>query len=150
MNFIFNELYKLPETEALCKAIEKNTLLAALTGLSHIQKIILTAVTIKKLGIKPLIIAEDDSVAEHIVEDFFNLGFSAILFPSRDYNLRSSVTESHELERQRIGALIRILDEDFDVAVCTASAASGVTVPPSALIKRSFSLTDDKLAPIVK
>ncbi len=112
----------------------------ALSGISHIQRVLLSAVLQQENSQKLLIITAGDSESERTIEDLTALGITCVYYPAREYSFRSGVTVSHEYEHKRLGALSRVLTGEFDVLVASADAAVSATVPVKVLRNRRFKL----------
>ncbi|MBR4282535.1 MAG: transcription-repair coupling factor, partial [Clostridia bacterium] len=116
-------------------------------GVSHIHKahIVSTLCNTKKR--RALIITSDEAEAVRFCEDLKNFGIRSVLFPARDLNFRSSEGYSKQFEHARLGALSKISDEDYDVAVCSVDSACQYTISPEKLLKRTFTFDVGKELP---
>lgn len=139
MEFILNAVRALREYEIVKSAIEKETLPAALSGLSHIHKALLTA-SLSETGQPALVVTSDEGEATRLMEDLSALGMRVLLYPARDFTFRSIAGQSREYEHLRIGTLSRMMEGDFDVVLCGVDAAIQHTLPPSELYARTFTL----------
>ena len=139
---IFSEaLQKTNEFSELSGAVKNRLFPIALTGVSHIHRCLLAAVTSAANGNKALIITGGDSENERVFEDLTALGLDVAIFPSREYCFRSNVSRSHEYEHTRIGTLSKILEGAFDVVLASSEAAVSTTIPPEVLSERCFTLS---------
>lgn len=139
---IFSDvLGKVSEIDGLLKAVKNKAFPIALTGVSHIHRCVLSAITAQDQGLKLLVITSGEAENERVIEDLESLGLSVALFPARDYYFRSKASYSHEYEHKRIGTLSKILEGDFDVCVASSEAAVSITLPPEKLRERSFTLS---------
>ena len=68
------------------------------------------------------------------------MGKNAVLYPARDFTFRNLTGQSREYEHVRLGALARLMEEDFDVVLCGVDAAVQFTIPPAELYGRTFTL----------
>ncbi len=139
--FLIGKLKKTTEFDGFLKAVNNRIFPVAVTGVSHIQRVILAAASAAENGIKPLVITAGEAENERVCEDFESLGLSVAVFPSRDFVFRSNVARSREYEHKRIGTLSKLLEGDFDVCVLSSEAAVSVTLPPEKLAERCFTLT---------
>ncbi len=139
--FLIGKLKETNDFDALTKAVNNRTYPIAITGVSHIQRVILATALAVENGIKPLIITAGEAENERVCEDLEALGLSVAVFPSRDFVFKSNISRSREYEHKRIGTLSKLLEGAFDVCVLSSEAATSVTLPPEKLIERSFILT---------
>lgn len=138
---IFKKLFSsLPEYSEIEKAMNNKNLPIAISGLSHIHRILLCVCLAVDNGLKPLIITSGEAENERVLEDLSALGIDCAIFPARDYSLRGGVSRSHDYEHQRLGTLSRLLEGDFDVVLASAEASIGRTIPPEKLKQRCFTL----------
>lgn len=142
--FLLKKLEKTNDFAALAKAVENRAYPIAVTGVSHIQRVVLAASLAAENGIKPLIITAGESENERVCEDLEALGLSVAVFPSRDFVFKSNISRSRDYEHKRIGTLSKLLEGDFDVCVLSGEAAVSATIPPEKLKIRSFTLTIGK------
>ena len=139
--FLLKKLTKTNDFDALTKAVENRTYPIAVTGVSHIQRVVLSASLAANNGIKPIIITAGESENERVLEDLEALGLSVAVFPSKDFVFKSNISYSREYEHKRIGTLSKLLEGNFDVCVLSSEAAISATIPPEKLKIRSFTLT---------
>ncbi len=139
--FLQKSLTENAEYQAFLNAFSDKRFPVAVTGVSHIHRCVLSAVTAAEQGIKPLIITAGEAENERIFEDLTALGLEVTLFPARDYCFRSGASYSREYEHRRIGTLSKLTEGAFDVCVASVEAAVSATVPPEVLTERSFTLS---------
>ena len=148
MQFLYKAMTGLREYGGLLTAIRQERLPAAVSGLSHIHKALLIAALTTDAGQPGLVITADEGEAVRLKEDLETLGKRAVLFPARDFTFRNLTGQSREYEHVRLGTLARLMEEDFDVALCGVDAAVQYTIPPAALYGRTFTLkAGDSLSP---
>ena len=140
MDFLSNALDTLPEYKEACALLEGGGKAAALFGLTYIHRIIFAADFVKTRGKKLLFIAPDEAEAEKAEKDFNCLGIKAVLFPSRDYSLRSAV-KSLDFEHKRMNTLPKLLGGAFELVVTTPEAVIQKTMPRSVLESYILSLS---------
>ena len=138
--FLIGKLKKTNEFDALLKAFKNRTFPLAMTGVSHIQRVVIASALAVENGIKPLIITAGESENERVCEDLEALGLTVAVFPSRDFCFKSNISRSKEYEHKRIGTLSKLLEGAFDVALASSEAAVSVTLPPERLAERSFTI----------
>ncbi len=139
--FLIGKLEETNGFDSLLKAVTNRAYPITVTGVSHIQRVLLASAIAAKSGIKPLIITAGESENERVCEDLEGLGLSVAVFPARDFVLRHNVSRSREYEHKRIGTLSKLLEGAFDVCVLSSEAAVSVTLPPEKLQNRSFTLS---------
>ncbi len=126
--------------QELSTALKNRLYPVALTGVSHIHRCLLAATVAQVHGKKLLVITPGEAENERIAEDFEALGLKVAVFPARDFQFRSQVSQSHEYEHIRIGTLSKISARAFDVVLASSEAAASFTLPPEVLKSRSFKL----------
>ncbi len=148
MEFLCKTFSTTPEYKRLIAAIKGKELPAAVNGVAHIHKALLLAAYSLQKGKKSLLITADEGECARMAEDLTALGVRAVLFPARDFTLRDVSVYSKEYEHKRIEALKRIIDNDFDVVLCSSDAAVQYTLPKETLISSSFSVSVGGSSPI--
>ncbi len=148
MQFISSLMGALPEYTTLRGQLAHLQFPAAATGLSHIHKAALIKSMCDDLDRRALFIASDESEASRFYDDLIAMGVSAVYFPSRDYTFRDIAGVSREYEHMRLGALRRIADGDYTVAVCCAVAACQLTIPCAELNKHTFTIDNADELPL--
>ena len=139
MEYLSEVFSSTPEFKKLCSLIDKKTLPAALNGLSHIHKALLVSALVKRKK-KAVLICSDESECAKFSEDLSKLGCQTLMFPYRDFTLKSVSGYSKEYEHKRTGTLSRLLDGDFSVLLFSVDAAMQRTVPPEMLERHIFIL----------
>lgn len=148
MEFISSLMSTLSEYTALKGQLAHMQFPAAATGLSHIHKAALIKSICDDLDRRALFIAADESEANRFFDDLVAMGVNAVYFPSRDYTFRDIAGVSREYEHLRLGALRKIADGDYTVAVCCAVAATQLTLPKSALNEHTFTIENGGEMPL--
>lgn len=129
-----NEEYK-----KLIFALDKKRVPMGALGLSHINKAHLMH-TLCADGRKCIAVTPDEASARRLADDMTSMGSRAYIFPARDFSFSTTEGQSREYEHVRIGALSKILQDDFDVITCSIEAFLQFTIPPEELSERSFKL----------
>ncbi|MBE6784460.1 MAG: transcription-repair coupling factor [Ruminococcaceae bacterium] len=129
-----NEEYK-----KLTVALDKNRVPMGALGLSHINKAHLMH-TLCADGRKCIAVTPDEASARRLTEDLVSMGSRAYIFPARDFSFSTTEGQSREYEHVRIGALTKIINNDFDVVACSIEAFLQFTMPPEELLDRTFRL----------
>lgn len=140
MLFLNNAVRKSSEYANLRRDAEKGLLPAAVTGLPQVHKAAVIDTMRRDMKRRALIVTADEYEGARLADDLRSMGASVVIFPMRDFTLRDVSGISHEYEHERLGALARIIDSDYDVAICSAAALLGRTMPPDVLMKSRFSL----------
>ena len=133
MRCLSDALGRTPEYAALRGAVKEGRLPAALTGLSHIHKVLLIDALCRDLGRRALVVVSDDAEAAALARDLNELGRASLVLPARDLVLRPVAGLSREYERARVGALARWQKGQGDVLLCSVEAARLRTLPPGRL-----------------
>ncbi len=146
MEFINSVFKSTPEYKRLHDILINGKTPAAINGLSHIHK----AATISALccdNNRILVITSDEGECARLFEDLHSLGCKPLIYPARDFTLKSVSVYSREYEHKRIGTLSSILEGDFDVVLASVDAAVQMTVPPEYLTRHIFKInTGDTVA----
>lgn len=129
------------EYNTIINSIKKQRLPMGALGLSQAPKAHLIHSLCEDFSRKALVVLPDESSANRIAGDLNSLGSNAIVYPARDFTFRQTQGQSREFERQRLGVLSRIMNNDYTVIVCSAEAASQFTIPVNELKNRSISLS---------
>lgn len=140
-------LTSLNEYQALSNSVDKGRLPMGINGVSHIHKAHIISALCKEKNRRGLIITSDEAEAVRFCEDLSNFGMRSVLFPARDLNFRSTESYSRQFEHARLGALSKISDEDYDIAVCSVDSACQYTISPEKLLKRTFTFNVGKELP---
>ncbi len=125
---------------SLVDCVEKNVLPLELTGCSFVHKAHVAAVLCRRTERKALIVAGDESEANHILETMRALGMDMRYYPVRDLSFHPLEGRSHDFERERIDALCALLAGRCDGVVTVADAAMQLTLPPEQLAARTVTL----------
>lgn len=144
MQFFKNAALQNPDFAKLEKYVNGNNKLPALvTGVSHIHKAHFMAAL---LNDEPaLIVAESEGEAQRLCADInAMLGeTAALLLPEKEFILADAEAASREYEHKRIFALNALLCGGCKAAVCSASAAAQLTIPPEVLRERMITITSE-------
>ncbi len=127
--------------------MDKGRLPMGINGISHIHKAHIISTLCKTKNRRGLIITSDEAEAVRFCEDLSSFGIRSVLFPARDLNFRRAESYSKQFEQARLGALSKISDEDYDVAVCSVDSACQYTISPEKLLKRTFTFSVGKELP---
>ena len=148
MRFLNNAFRLDGEYRELSSQLKKGRLPAAVTGVSDIHKVAVSDTLRRDLDRRVLYIVADEAEGARAAADFAAMGARVVNYPARDLIFRDISGVSHEYEHSRIGALSRIIDSDYDVAVCGVDALVSMTMPPDILLANRFTLSSgDTLEP---
>ncbi len=96
-----------------------------------------------------LVFVKDESEGRSLTAFLSAQGEEAYYFPARDF-VFTSITSSHDTERERLSVLCRLLSGGRVTVVTTQHAALARTVPPALLAERSVSLkVGEEISPAV-
>ncbi len=124
----------------LLDCVKKGTLPLELTGCGFVHKAHITAALCRLTGRKALIVAGDESEANHLLSSLKSMGMDARYYPVRDLSFHTLEGRSREFEHERIDALCAVLSGAADVVVTVADAAMQLTLPPEQLSSRMVTL----------
>lgn len=141
MNGLIACTKKLDEYNTLLSCVNNARLPIGMTGLSHIHKAHFAAALNADSGKPVLIITADEAQASRLTLDLRTLGCRALLYPARDFAFRSTESQSREYEHRRLGVLDKMLRGEAQAVVCSAEAASQLTLPPEELEGRTVTLS---------
>ena len=100
----------------------------------------------QKLNKKVIIITSDDASAVRLYENLSALQDGVLLYPKRELTFLEVEGISREYEQLRLGVLSNIIENNYTAVVASVGAAIQYTMPPKALIERTFSIkTGDEI-----
>ena len=97
-------------------------------------------------GSPVLILVENESERQRVTEMLKMSGINAVGYKKRDlvfHNIRAS----HDLDRERLSVLAKVLSDSVDAVVSTPSAAVGFTLPSEMLKKLSLNISVGNILP---
>ena len=97
-------------------------------------------------GSPVLILVENESERQRVTEQLKMSGINAVGYKKRDlvfHNIRAS----HDLDRERLSVLAKVLSGSVDAVVSTPSAAVGFTLPSEMLKKLSLNISVGNILP---
>lgn len=140
MNGLIASAKRIEEYGALLDCVKNTRLPIGMTGLSHIHKAHFAAALNADCGRPVLVITADEAQASRLALDMKTLGCRALLYPARDFAFRSTESQSREYEHRRLGVLDKMLRGEAQAVICSAEAASQLTLPPEELKNRTIEL----------
>ncbi len=140
MKFLHAMLGKLPEFQALERAVSAGALPAAVTGLSAVHKAAFIAALCVREKRRAVVLTGEESEGQRLCEDLRAMGLRPLFYPYRDFALRDAEGASHEFERQRLQVLALMAAGEYDAVVCCPDAALQYTLPPAELRRRTVTL----------
>lgn len=128
---------------SLCQSA--NTLGAPIgaIGLADINKVHIIHSMCEKLGKKAFVIVPDEATAVRFYENLSQLQDGVLLYSKREFTLLDVEGISREYEQIRLGVLSRILEGSYTAVIASVQAASQLTMPPNALLERTFTIKKD-------
>ncbi len=129
-----------PEYQNILNGLKKHRLPMGVLGLSHIHKAHLAGALCEDSSHKAVVITPDETQASRLVTDMKTLGINALLYPAKDFSFRSTEGQSREYEHIRLSVLGNMLENNYDIVVCSVEAALQLTIPPAELGKNSLAL----------
>ncbi len=116
-------------------------------GLQDINKVHLIHSMCEKLNKKAFIITPDEASAVRVYENLSQFQKGVLLYPKREFTFVEVEGISREFEQLRLGVLAKILDGNYSAVVASVGAANQLTMPPNALMERTFSIkTGDEIS----
>jgi transcription-repair coupling factor (superfamily II helicase) len=140
MDFIYNSISELKSYKKL-ESYTEITGAVAVTGLNTGFKANIIAALCHFKNVRAFCVASDEKEAQVLCNDLCTLGYSAKVYPLRDFNFRDVSGISREYEHQRLKVLTQFLNEDCDILIGTIDALLQYTIPPEVLLKASLNLT---------
>ena len=140
MKIFENIINDIPEYRKLSLCVDKSIMPICVAGVSSIHKAHIIHSICKNKNKKSVFIASNELEANNIFSDLISMGSKPVMFPFRDMCFRDVESKSKEYEYTRINALIKILEDDFNVVVCCIDALLQYTIPPSILENHIFKL----------
>ena len=140
MNGLIASAKRIEEYGALLDCVKNTRLPIGMTGLSHIHKAHFAAALNADCGRPVLVITADEAQASRLALDMKTLGCRALLYPARDFAFRSTESQSREYEHRRLSVLDKMLRGEAQAVICSAEAASQLTLPPEELKNRTIEL----------
>ncbi len=147
MRFLNNAIRLDGEYRELSSQLKKSRFPAAVTGVSDIHKAAIADTLRRDLDRRVLYVVADESEGARAAADLAAMGANVVNFPARDLIFRDVSGISHEYEHARLGALARIIDGNYDVAVAGIDALASMTMPPETLLANRFTLKSGDSVP---
>ena len=127
---VFSPLLDGSPAKELADVLKKGFSPLAVTGVSSVNKSLLSLYIAEKLKRPVLIICEDEAQARRMAADINELSpDSAAHFPAKDINLARIDTASREFEHERINVLSRINSGSIKIVTAGTEAVMQRTVP---------------------
>ena len=142
MDALLASLWQLRELQDVGRALDCGDSPVLLSGVSPVHRAMLSAALAAKRRAPLLALCADEKEAIHLAGDLRALtGREPILFPGREWQVRSAEAMSREWEHRRLQALWRIASEENPVIVATAVSAVQYCMPRQALLDRTMTLS---------
>lgn len=116
------------------------------TGLSGISKAAVIHSLCETKNKTAFVITPDEAGAVRLYENLSALQDGVLLYPKREFTLLEVEGISREYEQLRLGVLANIIENNYSIVVASVGAAIQLTMPPEALIERTFTInTGDEI-----
>jgi len=100
MKFITSVFKSSPEYKRLNSIIEQGKTPAAITGLSHIHKMLMLSSVVAS-GKRVVLLCSEEGEVARMAEDLKAIGIDSVSFPYRDFTLSDVTVYSREYEHKR-------------------------------------------------
>ena len=138
----FSEILKKDsEYNALFEAVKCNNSPVGAIGLPDINKLHIIHSLCEDTGKKAFVLTPDEASAVRAYEDLSTFSDGVLLYPKREFTFLEVEGISREFEHIRLGVLSKIVKGDYKIIVASVGAACQLTMPPKALVERSFSIS---------
>ena len=136
----FSKLFeKSDEFLSLSRATPRGASVGA-TGVPASSKAVLAHSLAQKLNKKLFIITPDDASAVRMYENLSAFQSGVLLYPKREFTFLEVEGISREYEQLRLGVLANVISGNYSAVVASVGAAIQLTMPPEALIERTFTI----------
>ncbi|MDR3178490.1 MAG: transcription-repair coupling factor [Oscillospiraceae bacterium] len=147
MNFLNNILKKSNVFKNICDTINNKKFPFCVSGVSSVHVLHLAHLVCNESK-KIVIITYSEENARRIVNDFLIMGNKALLFPFKDFEFRNLLSQSYDIEKERLSVLHSAICEKFDVIVACVDAALQHTIPKNIFEENSKILkTGEEISP---
>lgn len=140
MNFLKNVIIKSPQYQTVSKSISNKGKPIAITGLSSIHKSHIIYSLCTEKNCRAFVIASDEPEAQRMSNDLMSMGLKVFIYPYRDFNFCDVDGKSREYEHKRLGILLNIINNSFDVVITCIDSSLQYTVPVNNLKKKTIVL----------
>jgi len=130
------------EYQNLKEAVGTHEFPVGAVGLPEINKVHIVHSLCDDLEKKAFVITPDEASAIRVYEDLSTLTDGVLLYPRREFTFLDVEGISREFEHIRLGVLSKIIKGDYNIVVASVQAACQMTMPPQALIDRSFTISE--------
>lgn len=125
---------------SLSKSVTPLSAPVGATGLSGISKAAVIHALCEKQNKTAFVITPDEAGAVRLYENLSALQDGVLLYPKREFTLLEVEGISREYEQLRLGVLANIIENNYSVVVASVGAAIQLTMPPTALTERTFTI----------
>ncbi len=134
----FSKMFeKSNEFSSLAKSITPGGMPCGAIGVSDAVKAHLIHSLMQEKGERALILMPDETSAIRMSENLSAVQSGVLYYPSREFTFQEVAGISRDFEHIRLGALSKILNEEYTAVVCSVSAACQLTMPPAELKRRT-------------
>ena len=155
MKFLKNILLNTHEYQLLLKSVNQKNSSVGLTGLSLIHKSHIIYSLCKENNRRAFVFAADEIEAQRMSNDLLSMGLKAYIYQLRDFNFCDVDSKSREYEHKRLGVLLNVVNNNFDVIITYIDAGLQYTIPKdilkkkTAILKVSLNITSEKVIDIL-
>ncbi len=138
----FSKIYeKSKDYCELCSGIACKKAPVGAVGLPDINKVYTVHSLCEKFDKKAFVITPDEASAVRAYENLSQFQKGVLLYPKREFTFLEVEGISREYEQIRLGVLSKIINGDYSAVVMSVNAAIQLTMPPEALVRRSFKIS---------
>ncbi len=146
MSGFSNLLEKSEEFISLNRSVTTPSAPVGATGLPGVSKAAVIHALCEKQKKTAFVITPDEAGAVRLYENLSALQKGVLLYPKREFTFLEVEGISREYEQLRLGVLANIIDNNYSIVVASVAAAIQLTMPPEALIERTFTIkTGDEI-----
>ncbi len=145
MSCFTSVLHLTAELNTVKKGIERKCPVGVI-GLGNVHKAHYITTLCEEFSRRAIVVCPDENQASKLTGDLNGFGAGAVHYPARDFRFSTGESQSREYEQQRIGVLKRLLDGECRIVVCSAQAASQLTLPQHELKKRCLTIENGQTA----
>ena len=140
MNFLVNNLCRLPLFTSCLKGINEKKGPVLISGLTDVSKCLVASALLNSLNKQIIIITYNEIQAKKLVNDLKYFEKNVYFFPKREIVTYDFVAESKDLPYERIEVLNKIQSENANIVVTTIEAVIQSMVPTKTLYKNIINL----------
>ncbi len=140
MSCFSQTLNKSDDYQGILRAMHSGRTPLGLVGVSLIHRAHFIHSLCEQSKKRGIVITHDEASAQKLTRDLKAMGTTAFFYPSRDISFADIQAQSRDYEQQRLGVLMNMVKNKYDIVVCSVEAAMQKTLPPQELKSRSITL----------